>query len=260
MLRFNLVMPLSLFLFAAMPIMLRADDAWKKLFEKASYKDAAGKTLPYRILKPEKIESGKTYPLVLFFHGAGERGNNNDSQLRHGISTFATPANREKYPCFVVAPQCPANVRWVEVDWGLLSHKMPAEPSMAMTLALKLVDQLAAKLPVDKSRIYVTGISMGGYGTWDAIQRRPDLFAAAMPICGGGDTAEAPKLKNIPIWAFHGDKDTVVKPQRTQNMIKAITDAGGKPKMTLYPNVQHDSWTATYANPEVIAWFFSQKK
>jgi predicted peptidase len=101
---------------------------------------------------------------------------------------------------------------------------------------------------------------MGGFGTWDAIQRRPDFFAAAMPVCGGGDTAEGAKLTKLPIWAFHGDKDSVVQTRRTRDMIEAIRKAGGSPKMTIYPGVDHDSWSATYSSPETLDWLFRQKK
>ena len=167
------LLPLSLATIA-MPKMTAAAETWQKSYEAVKYKNAKGESLPYRFLKPEKIEPGKTYPLVLFLHGAGERGDNNAAQLVHGASAFAKPENRQKYPCFVVAPQCPTNRRWVEVDWGLPSHTMPKTASVPLTLAFELVDKLIAELPVDKSRLYITGLSMGGFGTWDAIQRRPD--------------------------------------------------------------------------------------
>jgi predicted peptidase len=237
-----------------------ADAPWQNSFEVKKYANSKGESLPYRLLKPEMIESGKRYPLVLFLHGAGERGVDNAAQLVHGAGQFATPENRRKYPCFVVAPQCPADRRWVEVDWALPSHTMPKTISTPLGLALELVERLAAELPVDKSRLYITGLSMGGFGTWDTIQRRPDFFAAAIPVCGGGDTAEAPKLKDLPIWAFHGDKDSVVQPRRTSDMVAAIRRAGGSPKMTTYPNMDHASWVPTYANPDVLAWLFAQKR
>jgi predicted peptidase len=243
----------------ALETTLPADDLSQVYIAKI-FKDADGQALPYRLLSPEKIEPGKSYPLVLFLHGAGERGNDNAAHLAHCASEFSKAENLKKHPCFVVAPQCPKKRRWVEVDWGAKSHTMPKEPSVPMGLTLKLVERLAADLPVDKARIYVTGISMGGYGAWDAIQRRPELFAAAMPVCGGGDEAEAPKLKNVPIWAFHGDQDMAVPTLRTLHMIEAITKAGGKPKMTIYPGVGHDSWTATFSNPEVLDWLFAQVK
>ena len=249
------LLPLSLAIVAMSQMTAAAELFGTKIFE-----NSKGESLPYRFLKPEKIEPGQTYPLVLFLHGAGERGIDNTAQLTHGVGQFARSENRRKYPCFVVAPQCPTDRRWVEVDWGLPSHTMPEAASVPLTLVFYLVDKLTAELPVDKSRLYITGISMGGFGAWDAIQRRPDDFAAAIPVCGGGDAAEASKLKKLPIWAFHGDQDGVVQPRRTLDMIVAIRKAGGSPKMTIYPGVDHDSWTATYADPDVLAWLFAQKK
>jgi predicted peptidase len=261
MLRICFVMlSLSMSLISALQTALAADSP-QDAYEAKAYQGADGQTLPYRVLTPEKIEPGKTYPLVLFLHGAGERGTDNASQIIHYFAAeLLKPEHRREYPCFVVCPQCPTERRWVEVDWALPSHAMPEKPSLPLGLALELVDKLAGELPVDKGRIYVTGLSMGGFGTWDAIQRRPAFFAAAIPICGGGDTAEASKLKNVPIWAFHGDKDRSVMPSRTERMIEAIWQAGGKPKMTIYPGVEHNSWTATYADPEVWACLFAQKR
>jgi predicted peptidase len=127
-------------------------------------------------------------------------------------------------------------------------------------MALKLLDNLPKLFSVDPDRIYITGLSMGGYGTWDALQRKPDYFAAAIPICGGGDVNGAEKMKDVPIWAFHGDADGAVKVSRSRDMIEALKAAGGKPKYTEYPGGGHDSWTATYKNPEVMAWLFEQKR
>jgi len=234
--------------------------AWQDAYAKQQYAGAGGQVLPYRLLKPAKIESGREYPLVLFLHGAGERGADNAVQLVHGAGAFATPEMRRKHPCFVVCPQCPLDRRWVEVDWNLPSHTMPTKPSVPLKLVFELLDKLAADLPVDKQRIYVTGLSMGGFGTWDAIARRPQYFAAAIPICGGGDTAQATKLVGLPLWAFHGDKDPVVRPSRTRDMIEAIRKAGGTPKVTMYPGAQHDSWNRAYADPAVLEWLFAQKK
>jgi predicted peptidase len=125
---------------------------------------------------------------------------------------------------------------------------------------MELIDQLQGKYPVDASRLYITGLSMGGFGTWDALQRWPDRFAAAVTICGGGDTRMAAKIAHVPIWVFHGARDPVVKPDRSRKMVQAIKDAGGKPKYTEYPQAGHDSWTATYKDPEVLKWLFAQRK
>jgi predicted peptidase len=230
------------------------------VFAPAIYQNAMGKTLPYRLLRPQKIDPKQTYPLVLFLHGIGERGTDNAKQLQHGVFEFAKPENRQKYPCFVVAPQCPINNGWIEIDRLFAVRPMSENPTLPLKLALELVEKLAAELPVDGSRIYMTGLSMGGFGTWDAIARRPDFFAAALPVCGGGDVTQAPKLTHLPIWTFHGDKDITVLPSRTITMIEAIRKAGGKPKMTIYPGVNHFSWQPAYADPDVMAWLFAQKK
>ena len=141
-----------------------------------------------------------------------------------------------------------------------LSHVMPATPSAPMRLTLEWLNECIKTLPVDEKRIYVTGASMGGFGTWDIIQRQPTLFAAAMPVCGGGDTALAPQIKQIPIWAFHGGNDDAVKTSRSRDMIEALKKAGGTPRYTEYPGVRHDAWTPTYANPAVLKWLFDQSK
>lgn len=225
--------------------------------EKHVFEDR-GRKLPYRLLKPLKIEDGKKYPLVVFLHGAGERGTDNEKQLVHGVPQFA--ANLEKYPCFLIAPQCPDGKRWVEVDWSADSHTQPKEPGEVGRLTLALVEKSIQALPVDRKRVYLTGLSMGGYGTWDLLARRPDLFAAAAPVCGGADEATARKIKAIPIWAFHGGKDTTVQPARSRNMIAALKKAGGHPKYTEYPDVGHNSWDNAYRDPELFRWLFAQKK
>lgn len=228
--------------------------------DKRTYTDAKGKTLPYRLLKPEEVDAKQKYPLVIFLHGAGERGTDNDKQLVHGVPEFAKPEHRKKYPCFLIAPQCPANVKWVDCDWGALSHKQPGEPTEPLRQTLELIDAMQKEFPIDPKRIYITGLSMGGYGVWDALARKPELFAAAVPVCGGGDEETAPKIAKVPVWAFHGAKDGAVKPVRSRNMIEALKKAGGEPKYTEYPTVGHDSWVPAYRDGEMFKWLFDQKR
>jgi predicted peptidase len=197
---------------------------------------------------------------VIFFHGAGERGDNNTAQLVHGMNNFASAEIREKYPAFVVAPQCPNNQKWADVDWSADKHTLTKEPSKSMKLSLELLDALQKEFSIDSSRLYVTGLSMGGYGTWDVIHRHPDLFAAAAPICGGGDPAGAKAMAKLPIWVFHGDQDTAVKVKRSREMVEALKAAGSDVKYTEYAGVGHDSWTATYKDPKFYEWLFAQKK
>jgi predicted peptidase len=134
------------------------------------------------------------------------------------------------------------------------------EPNVKTEALLALVAEFSKTHPVDLSRFYVTGLSMGGFGTWDILGRAPEKIAAALPVCGGGDRKLIFRFKDVPIWAFHGDQDPTVPVSATQTMIEALKEAGGEPKLTIYPGVKHDSWTQTYANPEVIRWLFSHRK
>jgi predicted peptidase len=213
------------------------------MLEKREYIDAVGKKLKYRLLLPPDYDPKTKYPLVLLLHGAGERGDDNTKQLIHGVAEFTKPENRKKYPCFLVAPQCPEGKKWVEVDWGADSHVMPKDPSEPLRLALELIDALQKDYSIDKSRLYVT-----------------DTFAAAVPICGGADEKQAEKIAKLPIWVFHGAKDGAVKPSRSRNMVEALKKAGGAPKYTEYKDVGHDSWVPAYKDAEMMAWLFGQKK
>ncbi len=228
-------------------------------FETRVFKTADG-SLPYRLLRPKNYDANQRYPLVMFYHGAGERGDDNVKQLVHGMSDFASDDVMAKYPCFVVAPQSPNGDQWVDTPWSADAHSMPEKPTEPLRLSLELIKSLQSEFSIDANRLYVTGLSMGGFGVWDAIQRHPNRFAAAVPICGGGDVAFAKQLANVPVWAFHGDADTAVKPKRSRDMIAALKAAGGSPKYTEYPGVGHNSWAATYANRETYAWLFAQKR
>ncbi|WP_218933587.1 carboxylesterase family protein [Rubripirellula lacrimiformis] len=226
--------------------------------------------LPYRLLAPESTGDDGTadadakYPLVLFLHGAGERGNDNVAQLKHGAAEFLRPDRRQAYPAYVVMPQCPKDARWVESDWGTASGDgaFPQAPSGPMAKALALVDHLADTLPVDPNRIYVTGLSMGGQGTWYAAVAPPKRFAAMLEVCGGGDPSWAHRYDGVPVWAFHGQSDSVVPVLRGREMIKALAQSGHYPELryTEYPGVGHDSWTRTYSRDDVFDWLFRQSK
>jgi predicted peptidase len=224
------------------------------------YKDKDGKTLPYRLMKPVGYDPSKKFPLVVFLHGGGERGTDNQKQMVHGVPQFASKENREQYPCFLIAPQCPEKVQWVDVDWKLPAHTIPMEMTEPTRLTMELIEAIEKEFSIDKSRIYITGLSMGGFGTWDLLARYPHVFAAAVPICGGADEATAAQIKNVPIWAFHGAKDGTVQIIRSRNMVAALEKAGGKPKYTEYPDVGHDSWNPAYKDAEMFKWLFAQKK
>jgi predicted peptidase len=215
----------------------------------------------YRLLRPAGVEPGRKYPVLLFLHGAGERGSDNESQLKFLPTWMAEEALRKKHPCFVIAPQCRDGRLWAEFD---LDDKKAAalavEPTVDLAAAVAALDAVMKAEPVDPGRVYLTGLSMGGYGTWDLAARMPNRFAAILPICGGGDERTAAKLAALPIWCFHGDGDTVVPVERSRTMIEAVKAAGGSPKYSELKGVGHDSWTPAYRDPATLDWLFSQSR
>jgi predicted peptidase len=216
--------------------------------------------LPYRWHQPATLEAGRKYPLVLFLHGAGERGSDNQAQLKHGVRAILRWAQAESQPCFLLAPQCPPDLWWCDIDRTTWRPAAAGNPNPVMRRVIALLDDTLATQPVDPARVYLTGISMGGYGSWWLLGHAPEKIAAAVPVCGGGDPATAPRFKDVPLWVFHGDADPVVPPRTSREMVAALKKAGGKPQLTEYPGVGHDSWTATYDNPEVLRWLFAQRK
>lgn len=233
-------------------------DAHTIQYTGGDYKD---ETFGYRLLTPEKIEPGKKYPVILFLHGAGERGDDNKIQLKHFPVLMSEPARRKKFPCFVIAPQCRTDRRWVEVDWGSKkSTPTTDDPGDQMKMAIAILKEVQKNHPTDDDRVYLTGLSMGGYGSWDLAARHPDWFAAAAPICGGGDETKAKQLAELPLWAFHGDADQAVPVGRSRTMIDAIRQAGGEPKYTEYPKLGHHSWVPAYSDKSgLLDWLFEQK-
>lgn len=380
-----------------------------KDFEPREHRDADGNVLLYRLYKPANYDANRKYPLILFLHGAGERGNNNTAQVRDALY-FARDEVQKDHPCFVVAPQVPGSrlafqiagaqksfdqtyaadstpgewktykiqlaklptgkksflhlvntgarnapgptvsefrniriyeegaaaskldlsklnldkkqgngtvgvteqadtlmlkgdvrvkipfeytvtpksilefdffiakngvgavhaialdtddffdYRWANMDWSAKKGARAADPSTPMRLTLEVLEKLQKEFSIDRKRLYITGLSMGGYGTWDIISRHPKLFAAAVPVCGGADETTAPIVKDIPIWCFHGGADTVVPTDRSRNMIKALKDAGGNPRYTEYFGVGHNSWSKAYTEPDLFKWLFEQAK
>jgi predicted peptidase len=227
------------------------------LWDKLLYISEAD-TLPYRFLKPVNPKSKKTFPLVIFLHGAGERGRDNEIQIKHINDLYLDPDNRGRHSCYVLAPQCPEQKSWANHAGQGNRLVMNDQPARPMAMLIELIGKIEKEFPIDRSRIYVTGLSMGGYGTWDLIARLPDRFAAAVPICGGGDPHTANRIKHIPLWAFHGALDKVVPPGHSRIMIKALQDAGGTPGYTEYPDVEHDSWVYAFREPHLLPWLFDQ--
>ncbi len=224
------------------------------------FTNAAGRTIPYQLLEPDPAQNQTKFPLVIFFHGAGERGTDNEKQLIHGTRLFLTSTNRQAYPCFVVAPQCPSEQQWVDMPWNTDSGDRPAQPSAAMGLVLELLAKLSRDKSIDTNRIYVTGLSMGGFATWDCITRFPGRFAAAVPVCGGGDDKTVTAaVAQTPVWTFHSDDDTVVRVGRTRAMVEAMRRAGGAPKYNEFTGLGHNAWDKAYSEPDLLPWMFAQR-
>ncbi len=200
-------------------------------------------------------------PIILFLHGAGERGNDNRLQVSRVVPRILQTLQEMKVEHWcLLAPQCPENEKWVNKEWNAASHTMDSSPGWPLAFAVQVLDSLLVSDKLDTNRIYVTGLSMGGFGTWELVQRYPWKFSAAIPICGGGDLAQAPKLKNVPIWAFHGKKDRLVKVSRTIDMVNAIKKVKGKARMTLFEDQGHICWEPVYGNAGVIQWMLEQHK
>jgi predicted peptidase len=243
----------------------RAQD--RSLFEK-QYFIQGDDTLNLRILTPVSYSPKKKYPVVLFLHGAGERGDDNEAQLTWGADFFLDSTNRAKFPAIVIFPQCPKDSAWSELKFtaskdslGGLAIRTDKPSNTTQKLVLSFMDTLLAHGAVDRARVYVGGLSMGGFGTFELLWRRPELFAAAFPICGGGDPATvAMYRKKLPIWIFHGDADPVVPILYSRRMFHALKAAGAKVTMTEYPGVGHDSWKNAFAEPGLLPWLFAQKK
>ena len=225
----------------------------------------AGGSLNYRLLVPGGYDPAGTaaYPVVLFLHGAGERGTDNKAQLKWGGPQLATTLQAAG-PCFVVAPQCPPDKQWVNTPWAKGSYSAERVAiSDELTMAIEAVETVTRQFKIDRSRVYVMGLSMGGYGAWDAVVRRPDLFAAAVPICGAGDPSAADKIKHVAVWAFHGGADTVVPPAGSREMAEALRRAGATDETlvhTEFPGVGHNSWTPAWGMKGLFEWLLARKR
>ena len=229
-----------------------------ELFEKETF-EFEKETLSYRILKPLNYNPNKQYPVHLFLHGAGERGNDNDSQLVHGGKLFLKKENREQYNSWVIFPQAQKNDWWGYKDPYKFDYNV--KESKAMSLVVKLMDDFTQRKDVNPNKVFVSGLSMGGMGTFVILNLRPEMFAAATPICGDGDPSLVSNYsKKVPVWIFHGSDDTVVSPKKSLKMAKAIIENGGSPKITFYENVGHDSWNNAFAEKDFLKWIHSKSK
>ncbi|WP_373495648.1 dienelactone hydrolase family protein [Aquiflexum sp.] len=252
----------SLCLLILLPFFLSAQVEFKKHI----FHDATSE-LPYRLLQPKNFDIDRKYPLLLFLHGAGERGNDNEKQLVHGGNLFLNAIQSDQYPSFILFPQCPTDDYWGNADINRSEGKIDivfkngGAPTPFLGAVLVLLDSMVQLPFIDQDRIYVGGLSMGGMGTFELCYRRPDLFAAAFPICGGGHPESVKLYANkIPLWIFHGEDDSVVSAEFSKIMVNALKAEGADPRFSLYPGVNHNSWDNAFAEPDFLEWIFSQKK
>jgi len=257
----NILVIFSLIL-SLVPFTVAAQE--QEVFKKEHYIKGTD-SLNYRILFPKDFSKDKKYPVVLFLHGAGERGDDNEAQLTHGSDLFLE--NREDFPAIVIFPQAPKDDYWAKVE--VKRDSMPFQfkfknketTTTSLQLVMELMDAIIQEEFVNTNRIYVGGLSMGGMGTYEIVYKRPKMFAAAFAICGGAnpEIAEAYPA-DFNIWIFHGKKDDVVFPKYSEAMARAINHYGGNAKLSLYPEDNHNSWDSAFAEPNLLPWLFSQKR
>jgi len=221
--------------------------------------------IPYRLFVPSELEPGKKYPLVVFLHGAGERGTDNYVQLAtyRGAVVWAEPRVQVRHPCFVLAPQCPPESGWTKIFDGDIFA-----PTRELLTVVKVIESLLKDYSIDEERIYLTGLSMGGFGTFALVAEYPDLFAAAVPICGGGDPAKVESMKKVPMWVFHAEDDGVVSVSFSREIVKRLVRSGGCVRYTEYEKGfmeklgfdPHASWIPAYEREDLVEWLFQQRK
>lgn len=218
-----------------------------------------GREYSYRLLVPLEDQQGP-HPLVVFLHGIGERGSDNERQLVYLPEVMASEPNRKQRPCYLLAMQCPPDQKWVEVPHGAkTSTPMTQQATQPMRALVQAIGKTVDECPIDPARIYLTGLSMGGYGAFDLGCRHPEWFAALLPVCGGGDEHQAHRLARLPTWVWHGDQDRAVPVERSRQMVEAIGTAEGVVTYRELPGVGHDSWHNAYGNDGALDWLFAQR-
>jgi len=225
-----------------------------------TYFDSQGNSLPYRLLKPADYDPAKPYPLVVFLHGSGERGTDNRGPILSSKGAYEFINTAHDYAYFMLIPQCPLDEKWSALDWEVLPYGMTPDPTEPMRLVMELIEKVQEEFSIDPARIYATGLSMGGMGTWDIVIRKPKWFAAAMTVCGSYDETQASVIKDIPVLVFHGSDDPWVPVEGSRRMVKALKAVGARVEYVEYEGADHFIWERTYTDKKVIDWLFRQSK
>lgn len=259
-----LVVPTGALPPAATALIDRQDTVVEKektgVFLQKTYESEHGGSIPYQFRIPESTSPDQRYPLLVFLHGADERGDDNVRQLVGFPRHFISSPNTTDYPMFVLAPQYPSHDAWASFPNYPYTAQTSANPTPAARLTIELIEKLLDEYNIDPDRVYVTGLSLGGEGTFDLVSRRPDLFAAAAPICGIADVEKADLMKSVPFWVFHGEKDDVNPVDYSRAIVQALTEEGASPRYTEYKDYGHSIWNKAYNEPELLPWLFSQRK
>ncbi len=258
----------------AMVLISTSDDANAAVFSHKydgyltrTYTDKQDASMTYYLYVPRGYNPRQSYPLVLLLHGGGERGETKSTLAQNRslllndayANVWSSLTVQSRWPSFVVAPQIVGTNQWVNTPSDQGSYQLAPQPSVSLRLAKEIVDALQREYQgIDSNRLYITGLSMGGYGAWDAIERWPTYFAAAAPIAGAGDPTQASVLTHLPIWAFHGAEDMNVPVSGSRDMVQAIRAAGGQPSYTEYPQAGHDIWMQVYTSSDFLSWLFAQ--
>jgi predicted peptidase len=255
----------------------------KHSYVKRTFTNAQGDSLVYYLYVPTGYTPGQKYPLVLLLHGGGEKSNPKNTSAQNqavilnqayvqvwtsAYTALDNPDIQQHWPSFVVVPQITTAQQWVDANVHKGSYVQTKQPTTVLSMTMQLLDTLQREYPeIDANRRYITGISSGAFGVWDAIERWPDYFAAAAPVSGAGDPAKAGAIKKLPIWAFHGAKDNVIPVSGSQDMITMLRAEGGDPRYTTFPDSTHEIWSNVYSLPgtseyasNFFPWLFSQKR
>jgi len=241
--------------FAFSPQQLRTIEQREKILAAEVFKNTRGESLPYRLFTPHNYDQKKKYPLVVYLHGGGGRGNDNRQQIDGGngylIDFFTGDETQVRYPSFIVAPQSPGE-GWIKDD--LIT------PTRYLQLVYEMILVLERTYNIDEARVYVAGQSMGGFGTFAIISEYPGTFAAGVALCGGGDQSKVARLTKVPVWVFHGARDESVPVERSRTIVAGIRNAGGKVRYTEYPDIGHIIWPSVVKETELLPWLFTQRK